>query len=135
MTGEVQRFTGDPPSPWEERFGYSRAVIAGGLLHVGGTTAVGPLGGIVGESAYEQMAECLRKVLHELGRRGASAEDLVAVRAYVTDISRHEEICRAFAEALGDVRPLFTMVEVAALIDPRMCVEIEASATTRSATA
>ncbi|HET9126001.1 MAG TPA: Rid family hydrolase [Solirubrobacteraceae bacterium] len=128
MSGEVQRFGGDPPSPWEERYGYSRAVIVGGLIHVGGTTAVGPLGAIVGESAYEQMAECLRKVLHELARLGAAAEDLVAVRAYVTDISRHEEISRAFKDALRDARPLFTMVQVAALIDPRMSVEIEVSA-------
>ena len=126
--GEVQRFGGDPPSPWEEQYGYSRAVIVGGLISIGGTTAVGPLGAIIGETPYEQMAECLRKVFHELSRLGAMPEDLVAVRIYVTDISRHEEILRAYAEALGDIRPLATMVEVVALIDPRMCVEVEATA-------
>ena len=124
----VQRFGGDPPSPWEEQYGYSRAVIVGGLIHLGGTTAVGPFGGVVGETPYEQTAECLRKVIHELSRLGAMPEDLVSVRAYVTDISRHEEICRAYSEALRDVRPLFTMVEVSALIDPRMCVEVEVTA-------
>jgi enamine deaminase RidA (YjgF/YER057c/UK114 family) len=133
MAGEVQRFGGDPPSPWEEQYGYSRAVIVGGLIHVGGTTAVGPFGGIVGETPYEQMAECLRKVFHELSRLGAMPEDLVAVRIYVTDISRHEEVLRAYAEALGDIRPLATMVEVAALIDPRMSVEVEATAVASAA--
>jgi enamine deaminase RidA (YjgF/YER057c/UK114 family) len=126
--GEVQRYGGDPPSPWEERYGYSRAVIVGGLIHVGGTTAVGPMGGIIGESPYEQMAECLRKIFHELSRLGAMPEDLVTLRVYVTDISRHEEVCRAYSEALGEVRPLLTMVEVSALIDPRMSVEVEATA-------
>lgn len=128
MIGEVRRFAGDPPSPWEEQYGYSRAVIVSGLIHIGGTTAVGPLGAIIGESPYEQMVECLRGVLHELERLGAGREDLVAVRAYVTDISRHDEIARAFKDTLGEVRPLFTMVQVAALIDPRMLVEIEVSA-------
>jgi enamine deaminase RidA (YjgF/YER057c/UK114 family) len=133
MAREVQRFGGDPPSPWEEQYGYSRAVFVGGQIHIGGTTAVGPLGAVVGESPYEQMAECLRKVLHELDRLGAAAADLVAVRAYVTDISRHEEVARAFSDAVGAARPLFTMVQVAALIDPRMSVEIEATAVARSA--
>jgi enamine deaminase RidA (YjgF/YER057c/UK114 family) len=124
----MQRVGGDPPSPWEEQYGYSRAVVVDGMIHVGGTTAVGPFGGIVGETPYEQMTECLRRVLHELGRLGATPEDLVAVRAYVTDISRHDEVCRAFSDALREVRPLFTLVEVSALIDPRMCVEIEVTA-------
>jgi enamine deaminase RidA (YjgF/YER057c/UK114 family) len=128
VAGEVQRFGGDPPSPWEERYGYSRAVILDGQIHIGGTTAVGPLGVVVGETPYEQMVQCLRTVLHELGRLGATAADVVSVRAYVTDISRHEEIARAFGEFLGEVRPLFTLVQVAALIDPRMSVEIEVSA-------
>ncbi len=124
----MQRIGGDPPSPWEEQYGYSRAVIVGGLIHLGGTTAVGPLGGIVGETPYEQMAECLRRVFHEFSRLGAMPEDVVSIRAYVTDISRYEEVGRAFSEALGAVRPLFTMVEVSALIDPRMSVEVEATA-------
>jgi enamine deaminase RidA (YjgF/YER057c/UK114 family) len=126
--GEVRRVGGDPPSPWEEQYGYSRAVIVGGLIHLGGTTAVGPLGGVVGETPYEQMAECLRRIFHEFGRLGAMPGDVVSVRAYVTDITRYDEVGRAFSEALGEVRPLFTMVEVSALIDPRMSVEVEATA-------
>ena len=126
--GEVERIGGDPPSPWEEQYGYSRAVIVGGLIHLGGTTAVGPLGGIVGETPYEQMAECIRKLFHELSRRGARPEDMVWVREYVTDSSRFDDVGRAYSEALGAVRPLFTMVEGSALIDPRMSVEVEVTA-------
>jgi enamine deaminase RidA (YjgF/YER057c/UK114 family) len=125
---EVQRVGGDPPSPWEQQYGFSRAVIVGGLIHLGGTTAVGPIGGIVGETPYEQMAECLRKMFHEFSRLGAMPEDVISIRAYVTDITRYDEVGRAFNEALGEVRPLFTMVEVSALIDPRMSVEVEATA-------
>ena len=126
--GEVQRIGGDPPSPYEQEYGFSRAVIVGGLIHLGGTTAVGPLGSIIGETPYEQMAECLRKMFHEFSRLGATPQDVVSVRAYVTDISRYDEVGRAFKDALGGVRPLFTMVEVSALIDPRMSVEVEATA-------
>lgn len=124
----MQRVGGDPPSPWEEQYGYSRAVVVAGLIHLGGTTAVGPLGAIVGETPYEQMTECLRKVFHEFSRLGAMPEDVVSVRAYVTDISRYDDVGRAFNQALGEVAPLFTMVEVSALIDPRMSVEVEATA-------
>jgi len=124
----VRRLPGDPPSPWETEYRYSRIVIAGGLVMVGGMTAAGPFGGVVGETPYEQTREILRKILHELSRAGAMVEDVLALRVYVTDISRGEEVGRAFAEVFAEVAPLMTMVEVAALIDPRMCVEIEATA-------
>jgi enamine deaminase RidA (YjgF/YER057c/UK114 family) len=74
------------------------------------------------------MTECLRKVFHEFSRLGAMPEDVVSVRAYVTDIGRYDDVGRAFNQALGEVAPLFTMVEVSALIDPRMSVEVEATA-------
>jgi enamine deaminase RidA (YjgF/YER057c/UK114 family) len=124
----VRRLSGDPPSPWETEYGYSRVVIAGGLVLVGGMTAVGPLGGVVGETPYQQTREILRKILHELSRAGAMAEDVLALRVYATDISRGEEVGRAFAEVFTEVAPLMTMVEVSALVDPRMWVEIEATA-------
>ena len=99
---------------------------------VGGTTSAGPAGTVIGETPYEQTAEILRRVLHELSRAGAAAQDVVALRVYVTDISRGAEVGRAYAEVFGEVRPLMTMVEVAGLIDPRMWVEIEATATAPS---
>jgi enamine deaminase RidA (YjgF/YER057c/UK114 family) len=124
------RLGGDPPSPWEEPYGFSRVVrvSAGELVLVGGTTSVDVDGVVVGERPYEQTVEVLRKIEHELERVGASLADVVQTRAYVVDISRADEVGRAHGEAFAGARPAMTMVEVSALIDPRMLVEIEALA-------
>ena len=127
-SGPVQRLPGDPPSPFEERFGFSRVSRAGALVIVGGTTSIDPAGVVLGETSYEQARVILRKLEHELGRLGARLDDVVMTRIYVTDISRGEEVGRAYGDVFGAVRPCMTMVEVASLIDPRMLVEIEAVA-------
>jgi enamine deaminase RidA (YjgF/YER057c/UK114 family) len=124
----VRRLPGDPPSPFEARFGFSRGARAGGLVIVGGTTSIDPAGVVLGATPYEQARAILGKVEHELGRLGARLSDVVLTRVYVTDISRGEEVGRAHGEIFGEVRPCMTMVEVSALIDPRMLVEIEAVA-------
>ena len=114
---------------WEAAVGYSRAVRAGSLVFVAGCTAVGPDGEVVGgSSAYEQMVQACRNLVAALGQAGATAADLVQTRMYVTDIARWEEVGRAHAEAFGEAPPTSAMVEVKALIDPRMLVEIEAIA-------
>ena len=100
-------------------------MCVGGFVLIGGTTSVDPCGFVLGETPYEQAIEVLRKLDHELSRTGAALDDVVQLRVYVTDISRAEEVGRAVAEAFGEIRPLMTMVQVAALIDPRMQVEIE----------
>ncbi|MHB8691897.1 MAG: RidA family protein [Solirubrobacteraceae bacterium] len=125
---EVSRLTGDPPSPYELAFGFSRSVRVGPLVMIGGTTSVGPAGSVIGESAYEQTIEIIERLAHELGRAGAALTDVIQTRVYVTDISRCDEVGRAHGEFFSEVRPLMTMVEVSALIDPRMLVEIEAVA-------
>jgi enamine deaminase RidA (YjgF/YER057c/UK114 family) len=122
---DIHRLGGDPPSPWEEVYGYSRVVRAGPFVMIGGTTSADPSGYVVGVTPYEQAAEVFTKLLHELSRVGLAAADVVQVRIYVTDISRADEIGRALSETLGSVRPLATMVEVSGLIDPRLLVEIE----------
>jgi enamine deaminase RidA (YjgF/YER057c/UK114 family) len=119
------RLGGDPPSPWEGEIGYSRVVATDGAVFVGGTTSVTEEGAVLGDTPYEQTVEILRKLAHELVRGGASVTDVVQARIYVTDISRAEEIGRALGETFGEIRPVMTMVEVSALIDPRMLVEIE----------
>ena len=124
----IERLGGDPPSPWEGRYGFGRVVRAGGFVMIGGTTSSTEDGVVLGESAYEQTVEILRKIEHELGRFGAGLDDVVSNHCYVTDISRSDEIGRAHGERFASVRPLMTMVEVSALIDPRMLVEIETTA-------
>jgi len=121
----TQRLGGDPPSPWEGRFGFSRVVRVGEFVLVGGTTSASEDGVVIGGSAYEQTVEILGKIEHELSRLGAGLADVIQNRCYVTDISRADEIGRAHGERFADFRPLMTMVEVSALIDPRMLVEIE----------
>jgi enamine deaminase RidA (YjgF/YER057c/UK114 family) len=119
------RLGGDPPSPYEGPYGFSRVVQAGGIVVVGGTTSVDVDGVVVGDTPYVQAVEIFSKLTHELERAQASLEDVVQVRVYVTDISRANEVGRAHGEAFGSARPAMTMVEVSALIDPRMLVEVE----------
>jgi enamine deaminase RidA (YjgF/YER057c/UK114 family) len=125
---EVTRLPGDPPSPFEAPFGFSRVLRADRLVMVGGTTSITPEGVVLGETPYAQATEILRKISHELDRAGASLSDVIQVRCYVTDISRGEQVGRAHGEVFGEIRPLMTMVEVSGLIDPRMLVEMEAVA-------
>lgn len=121
----TERLPGDPPSPWEGEFSFSRVVSAGPFVLVGGTTSVTLDGAVLGQTPYEQTVAILGKLEHELSRAGVGLSDVISNRIYVTDISRAEEVGRAHGEVFGDVRPLMAMVEVSALIDPRMMVEIE----------
>jgi enamine deaminase RidA (YjgF/YER057c/UK114 family) len=121
----IRRLGGDPPSPWEGEYGFSRIVCTGQLAILGGTTSVDGNGVVIGRTPYEQAVEIFAKLGHELTRVGARIEDVVMTRMYVTDISRADEVGRAHSEFFGTVRPVTTMVEVTALIDPRMLVEVE----------
>ena len=114
---------------WESIVGYSRAVKVGNRIYVTGTTALADDGEIVGVAdAYQQAAQCIRNIEKALKRLGAGLEHVVRTRMFVTDISRWEEYGRAHGEFFRDIMPATTMVEVKALIDPRMLIEIEADA-------
>jgi enamine deaminase RidA (YjgF/YER057c/UK114 family) len=116
-------------SPYESSVGFSRAVRVGSTVHVAGTAAIGEDGTLVGRGdAYAQAVQCFRNVEKALRAAGAGFGDVVRTRMYVTDISQWEIVARAHGEIFKDIRPAATMVEVRALIDPDMLVEIEADA-------
>lgn len=114
---------------WEEQVGYSRAIRVGNIVEVAGTTAVDDTGAVIGvDDAFEQTRYILTKIERALQAVGASLTDVVRTRMFVADIRQWSEIGRAHGLVFRSIKPVATMVEVQALIDPRLLVEIEATA-------
>ena len=115
-------------SPYAEPIGFSAAVRAGDLVFVAGTTALDAGGEMVGsEDPYRQAHEALRKVGAALQAAGARLDQVVQTRIHLARADDWQEVGRAHGEVFGDVRPAAAMV-VSGLLDPRMRVEIEATA-------
>ena len=115
-------------TPWEPVVGYSRAVAAGDFVFVSGCTSVADGVFVHPCDAGAQTTQAIANVAHALENLGVGLADVVRTRMYVTDISRWEEIGLAHGTAFGESMPATSMVEVAALVDPRMLVEVEAVA-------
>jgi enamine deaminase RidA (YjgF/YER057c/UK114 family) len=115
-------------SPYEPRFGFSRAVVVGDRVHVAGTAPIPADGSPPPDDPYEQATLCLQIIAEALERAGTSLEHVVRTNIYVTGREHWEGVARAHGEAFRDIRPAATCV-VAELLDPAFKVEIEAEAT------
>lgn len=114
-------------SPYEPAIGFSRAVRAGATVHVSGTAPVWPDGSCP-DDALTQARRCFEIILAALAEAGAGPQHVVRTRMFLTDASDADAVGMAHGEVFADIRPAATMVVVAALLDPRWKVEIEADA-------
>ncbi len=116
-------------TPWEPIVGYARAVQAGEVVYVSGTTGTDPSGKVLAPGdAYAQTKQSIENIKNALSRLGLTLEHVVRTRIYVTQIDQWQEVAKAHAESFGEVHPATTLVGVTRLVDPDMIVEIEATA-------
>ena len=116
-------------APWEPIAGYCRAVRVGQFIEVAGTTAVDAEGNFFGEGdAGAQTQYVLEKIQHAIEEAGGTMSDVVRTRIYVTDKEDMMEVAKVHGKFFGEILPVSTGVEISALVDERLLVEIEASA-------
>lgn len=114
-------------SPFEGTIGFSRAVRVGDHVFVAGTAPISP-DGSVSEDPEQQAARCIEIILAALAEAGAGPEHVVRTRMFLTDPADGDAVGRAHGAVFGEIRPAATMVAVAALLDPRWKIEMEAEA-------
>ncbi|HBF79595.1 MAG TPA: hypothetical protein DD420_06560 [Streptomyces sp.] len=126
MTDSVRRVSSG--GPWEEKFGYSRAVqLPNGLVLVSGCTSV-VNGEISAGGPYEQAVASFQLALDALKQVGLGREDVVRTRMYITHARDADEVGRAHKELFDDVRPAASMIIVSGFVDPSLVVEVEVEA-------
>ncbi len=116
-------------APWEPVAGYCRAVRVGQFIEVAGTTAVDDQGNFIGEGdVVAQTHYVLEKIQHAIEQAGGTMSDVVRTRIYVTNREYMMDVAKVHGKFFGEILPVSTGVEIGALVDDRLLVEIEASA-------
>ncbi|MHA2027762.1 MAG: RidA family protein [Candidatus Kariarchaeaceae archaeon] len=115
-------------SPWEEKYGYSRAVRIGEFVHVSGTTGTDETGKVVSHDPYEQTKYILEKIALVLSNAGSSMQNVYRLRLYLIDENHTEGILKAYSEFFKSIKPTATLVIVKGLMNEDMVVEIEVEA-------
>lgn len=124
----MKRPTATSGSPWEPRYGFSRAMRIGDRVIVAGTAPIPPEGQPLASSAHGQMLRCGEIALAAMAELGASAADVVRTRMFIIDAADADEVGEAHAQVFGVASPPATMLVVAGLLDPAWRVEIEVEA-------
>ena len=126
----MERLTHRTPNPYEDKYGYARAVRRGPFVFVSGTTSIDPATGLVQypESAYLQAQAIFSEITRAVEAVGGRKEDIVRVRMFVTVGEDSDDVGRALKESLGGVAPTATMIVGARFVLTEMKVEIEADA-------
>jgi enamine deaminase RidA (YjgF/YER057c/UK114 family) len=126
MTGSVRKVvTG---APWEEQFGYSRAVeLPNGLVLVSGCTSIVD-GQIAGGGPYDQTVNAFNVAFAALGQLGLGAEHVVRTRMYITHARDVDDVGRAHKKLFDAIRPAASMIIVSGFVDPSLVVEVEVEA-------
>ena len=126
---KIGRRTVSTGSPYEPIIGFSRAVRIGNIIAVGGTAPIGRDGRTAGAGdPAAQARRCFEIIADALEQAGASLDDVIRTRTFLTRIEDWEAVGRVHGEIFGDIRPASTMIEVSRFIDPEWLVEIEADA-------
>jgi enamine deaminase RidA (YjgF/YER057c/UK114 family) len=113
-------------SPWEPLRGYSRAVQIDDRLIISGSTAIDETGTVVGlDDPYQQTRFIIDRARHILSEAGFTMPDVVRTRLFVTDMKRWQDYAKAHSEAFERIRPVSSIVQVSALVDPRLLIEME----------
>jgi len=116
-------------SPYEARYGYSRAIAVGDSCWVAGTTDAGPDGmSLHPDDAAAQTRAAFGIAIRALGEAGFTIEDVVRTRMYVVRAADATAVAEVNGELFGEVRPASTLVTVAGLIEPSVLVEVELEA-------
>lgn len=127
MTSEAVRRV-QSGSPWEESFGFARAVAVGDRVLVAGTTAF--KGSVLyGEGdPYEQARVAFTSAVEAIGEFGLGVESVIRTRMYLTHQRDVDDVGRAHKEFFDAVRPVSTLLVVEGFVDPRILVEVELEA-------